>query len=401
MLVSRRGLFSTLQMRGSEAFSGALIAARGREALVGEAGVAHPFEPPVVPPPEPGFIRLKSNENPLGPGQSALQALSGQLDQAGRYPFNSRQSSSGLRELIAKRFHAEPENVVLGAGSSEILRNAVRAFTSPERPLVTADPSFENPVNTAKLIGTPIRAIPVDREFRLDLDAMAKAARGAGLVFLCNPNNPTGTVHSARTVESFVSRVRRDSPGTAILIDEAYHEYVTARSYRTGVDLAMKLPGVFVSRTFSKAFGMAGLRVGYAVGQKETIRKLSRHKLNYNVNVLAIAAATNLFNDAAHLAKEKVRNTQARQFTLDFFESAGYQATDSQTNFIFVNTGRSAKEFREACQEHKVEVGRDFPPFENTHSRISIGTMEEMRQAVKAFQEVLGPPVTDTGQSGK
>ncbi|MEE8585749.1 MAG: aminotransferase class I/II-fold pyridoxal phosphate-dependent enzyme [Acidobacteriota bacterium] len=401
MLVSRRGLFSSLQARGSGALSGALIAARGREALVGEASAAHPFEPPIVAPPEPGVIRLKSNENPLGPGQAALQALIGQLDQAGRYPFNSRQSSSGLRELIAKKFHAEPENVVLGAGSSEILRNAVRDFTSPERPLVTADPSFENPVKTAQLIGTPIRAVPVDRDFRLDLEAMAKAAQGAGLVFLCNPNNPTGTVHSARAVAAFVSRVQKDSPATAILIDEAYHEYVTARSYRTAVDLALKLPGVFVSRTFSKAFGMAGLRVGYAVGQKETIHKLSRHKLNYDVNVLAIAAATSSLNDAARLAKEKVRNTQARQVTLDYFESAGYQATDSQANFIFVNTGRSATEFREACEKRKVEVGRDFPPFEKTHSRISIGTMDEMRQAVEVFQEVLGPPLTDSGQSGK
>ncbi len=373
-----------------------LISARGREALVGKARTFREMEPEVVPAPEPDEVRISSNENPLGPGPVAIRALFGETDQVKRYPFNSRRSTAGFQELLAEEFHAESDNIVLGAGSSEILRNAVRAFTSPGRPLVTADPSFENPVDTAKLIGSPIVSVPVDRTFGLDLDSMERAAQGAGLVFLCNPNNPTGTVHSYGAVERFVSRLRQFSPGTAILIDEAYHEYVTSRSYRTGIPLALSQPGVFVSRTFSKAFGMAGLRVGYALGQKATIAKLAGYKLNINMNVLGLAAASAAFNDAAHLASEKARNLGVRKFVLSFFESAGFATTNSQTNFIFVDIGRSAKAFREACAKHQVIVGRDFPPFEETHARISLGTMQEMRRAVEVFQTVLNiAPATD------
>ncbi len=367
-----------------------LISARGREALAAEARAFSEMEPEFVPPPDAAEIRISSNENPLGPGPVAVQALMGEFDQAGRYPFNSRKSSGGFQELLAKEFHTETGNIVIGAGSSEILRNSVRAFTSADRPLVTADPSFENPVDTAKLIGSAIEAVAVDREFGLDLEAMERAAKGAGLVFLCNPNNPTGTVHSYSAVERFVSNVRQFSPNTAILVDEAYHEYVTNRRYATAVPLALSRPLVFVSRTFSKAFGMAGLRVGYAIGQKKTIARLAGYKLNLNVNVLALAAAWAAFNDAAHLAAEKERNLDVRRFTLDFFKSAGLEATQSQTNFVFVNIGRTAKAFREACKKHNVIVGRDFPPFEKQHARISIGTMEEMQRATQVFQSVLG-----------
>ncbi len=396
MSASRRGFLRSFA--SVPALSPELITARGREALAAE----HPFlEPPFVPPPEAEEIRISSNENPLGPGNAAIEALLGEFDQISRYPFGSRKSSGMLREQLAKEFRAEPENVVMGAGSSEILRNAVRAFTSPDRPLVTADPSFENPVDTANLLGHPIESIPVDREFRLDLDEMAKASRGAGLVFLCNPNNPTGTVHSYRAVESFVERVQSDSPQTVILIDEAYHEYVTSRGYRTSAPLALARPGVFISRTFSKAYGMAGLRIGYAIGQPQTIRRLSRHKLNYNVNVLGVAAASKAFSDLAHLASEKDRNSEVKKFTTEFFESKGHSAADSETNFIFVNIGRPAKEFREACEKHNVRVGRDFPPFENTHARISLGTMDEMRRAVEVFETVLSMPAGSPVEEGR
>ncbi|MFQ5738898.1 MAG: pyridoxal phosphate-dependent aminotransferase [Acidobacteriota bacterium] len=401
MSVSRRGFFTTLSTPLQTVPTATLIAARGREAMASEATEAHLMEPRFVPPPAAGEIRLKSNENPLGPGKVAVEAIRTAFNQAGRYPFNARKSSSGLKEMLAKEFHAKPENIVLGAGSSEILRIAVRAFTSPQRPLVTADPSFENPVKTAELIGSPVKAVSVDREFRLDLDEMARASNGAGLVFLCNPNNPTATVHSFRAVAEFVSRLQRDSPQTAILIDEAYHDYVSAPRYRTAMRLAINRPGVFVSRTFSKAYGMAGLRVGYAVGQPETVRKLAGYKLNYDVNVLGIAAAMAAFNDRGHIAREKDRNTGVRDFTVGFFESVGLKATDGQTNFIFVNIGRPASEFREACQKYKVEVGRDFPPFEKTHTRISLGTMNEMERAVKVFQKVLAATTTHTSEPGR
>ena len=396
MSLTRRAFMSTLGLEEHGALSIPLIAARGREALA----ATEPRSPAIPPPPDLDEIRISSNENPLGPGPSAIRSLRGALDQTRLYPMNARISDSALRERLAKKFGVKSENIVLAAGSSEILRNAVRAFTGPNEPLVTGSCSFENPVKTAERFGRPVKAIPLTPELALDLDKMAGAAIGAGLVFLCNPNNPTATVHSANAVKDFVKFVTRESPYTHILIDEAYHDYVTDPSYETSAELATRYRNVFVSRTFSKAYGMAGLRLGYAVGGKGTVDKLRALKLTVDTNILGMAAAMGGLDDDAHIEKEVARNTAARKYTLDFFRRAGYQATDSQTNFIFVNLGRPAKEFRKACEKYKVNVGRDFPPFEKTHARISIGTMEEMRRATEVFQQVLGPSATDYSGQG-
>jgi len=388
MSLSRRAFMRTGGI-GRSPVSSALVAARGREAAEAEA----PFSllaPTVVVPPDLGEVRINSNENPLGPGKKAVEALMAEFGQTGRYPFNSRLTESALAKAIGERFKAKPENVVLGAGSGEILRNAVRAYTSARRPLVTAMPSFEAPSRTAEQIGTPVRAIPVDSKMRIDLDQMAEASKGAGLVFLCNPNNPTSTVHSAKAIEETVRRIRQSSPDAVILIDEAYHDYVTDPSYATAVPLALEHHNVFVARTFSKAYGMAGLRLGYAIGQAATLADLARYKLPYNANVLAIGAAMASIEDDPYITSERERNTKVRQYTLDFFKKAGFEGADSQTNFIFVNLKRPAKEVREACAKMRILIGRDFPPFEKTHMRISMGTMEEMERATQVFSQVLG-----------
>src|SRR5207249_3272543 len=143
----------------------------------------------------------------------------------------------------------------------------------------------------------------------LDLDKMAEAARGAGLIYICNPNNPTSTVQSAKAVADFVSRVRRESPETAVLIDEAYHDYVTDPGYASALPLALEQPNVFVTRTLSKAYGMAGLRIGYAVGQAPTIEKLARWAMTFNQNTLGVAAGIAGLEDAAHIEAERARNT--------------------------------------------------------------------------------------------
>jgi histidinol-phosphate aminotransferase len=279
--------------------------------------------------------------------------------------------------------------VVLGVGSQELLRNAVRVFCSPSKALVTGAPSYENCPGEAKKLNYPIKDVPVDKSLKLDLGAMAAAAKGAGLVFLNNPNNPTATVHSAKDIEAFVNEVRKTSPDTAILIDEAYCDYVTDPSFATAFPLALNTPNVFVTRTFSKAYGMAGVRIGYAVGQPETIKQLAAYKMPYNVNTFGVAAAITSLNDPQHIKEEAARNTQVKNFTTKALMDLGAKPTDSQTNFIFVNIGRTAKSFRDACAQSGVLVGRDFPPFENTHARISIGTMEEMQKAVEVFRNVL------------
>ena len=368
---------------------GLAIAARGREALEAEQASAG-----VPRPDEPGAIRIDSNENPLGPGPHAVEALMAGFDEAGRYPTNARPSMAELRETIAQKLGVKSEHTVLGAGSGEILRNAVRAFTSATRPLVTASPSFETPERLAEKIGSPVTRVPVDRAGRLDLDGMAAAARGAGLVFFCNPNNPTATVHGSKAVADFVARVRRESPDTAILIDEAYHDYVTDRSYTTALAIAMAEPNVFITRTFSKAYGMAGLRIGYAAGQVSTMAALGRWTLTFNQNAPGVAAAMASLATPDYIANERTRNTGVRDFTMNFFKAAGFMATDSQANFVFVNTGRPAADFRAACRQQKVLVGRPFPPLDKTWARISLGTMDEMTRSIEAFRKVLG--VSDT-----
>jgi histidinol-phosphate aminotransferase len=296
-----------------------------------------------------------------------------------------------LVEAIAAQNKVKPENVVLGAGSQEILKTAVWGFTSPARHLVTASPTFENATGTARRMGHPVIEIKVDSQFRLDLEGMLTTVRGAGLVFVNNPNNPTATVHSAKTIADFVERVRRISPDTVVLIDEAYHEYVTDPAYETAIPLAMATPNVFVARTFSKAFGMAGMRIGYAIGQTDTIKPLARLGMPYNISVLGVAAAVAAIGDQKHMDAERARNTEVRTFTQKTLEDLGCKCTASQANFLFVDVGRPASEFRAGCAAQGIGVGRDFPPFEGSHARISLGTMAEMQKAAAVFRDVLRP----------
>jgi histidinol-phosphate aminotransferase len=421
MPVSRRGFFRIVGADERSAMS-ALLSARGHEAYLAQAqqgqaqtggrqggagrgggrggaqGAGRQGRP--APPEGVEEIRISSNENPLGPGKTVLDAILGEFPEAGRYPFNSTPNEGKLVETIAALHKAKPENVVMGAGSQEILKTSIRAFTSPFRPLVTGAPTFENCTGLCRRLGHPVHEVKVDSQFRINLEEMLTTVRGAGMVFLNNPNNPTATVHAAKTVQNFVERVRRISPDTVILIDEAYHEYVTDPNYQTAIPLALSTPNVFVVRTFSKAFGMAGMRIGYAIGEADTIKPLARLKMPYNISVFGIAAAMAALNDPKHIEQERARNTQVRTFTTKVFEELGCKATDSNCNFIFVDVGRPAREFRDACANQWVAVGRDFPPFEHSHVRVSIGTMAEMQRATTVFREVLRP-VPPAGGGGR
>jgi len=416
MPVSRRGFFRIVGADERSAMS-ALLSARGLEAYGAQAqgqaqtggraggagrgggggqggrGGAQGAGRGERPAPPPGIdeIRISSNENPLGPGKTVLDAILGEFPEAGRYPFNSTPNETKLVETIASVNKAKPENVVVGAGSQEILKTSIRAFTSPFRPLVTGAPTFENCTGLCRRLGHPVHEVKVDSQFRINLEEMLTVVRGAGMVFLNNPNNPTATVHSAKAVQNFVERVRRISPDTVILIDEAYHDYVTDPNYQTAIPLALSTPNVFVARTFSKAYGMAGMRIGYAIGEADTIKPLARLKMPYNISVFGIAATIAALNDPKHIEQERARNTQVRAFTVKAFEELGCKATASEGNFIFVDIGRPAREFRDACANQWVSVGRDFPPFEHSHVRVSIGTMAEMQRATTVFREVLRP----------
>jgi histidinol-phosphate aminotransferase len=387
MALSRRSFVRTVGLGG---VSAAFIAARGREAFLA-AGLSDAEVQASLAARASATIKISSNENPRGPSPAALEAVRGRTTYAvGRYPDNIE----ALTDVIAKMYGAKPDNVWLGTGSGPELTAAARAFLSPSKHLVTGDPSYEAPVRDAKKIGATIKSIPLDRNLRLDLGAMAEASPGAGLIFVCNPNNPTSTVHPLSTIAAFVQRVKQATPHVGILIDEAYIDYSMDPPYPTSVSLALEYPGVFVMRTFSKAYGMAGLRLGYAIGQPQTLAALSEAWGMGSVNVLTAAAGIAALNDKAHMDRERLENKRVRDFTVSSFKEMGYEVAESQTNFVFVNIRRPAKEFREACAKEGVLVGRDFPPLEKTHARISIGTWEEMHTAVGVFRKVLAATST-------
>lgn len=388
MALSRRSFFRTAGGAGVGFLSSGLLTARGREASA-SAGDLRPLETIWQGGDARRAIHIDSNENAYGPGAAALDAARGVLGPvAGRYPSNERD----LQAAIAKYLGVEPKNVLIGTGSTEVIEASVLAFTSGSRHLVAPLPTWENPARKARAMRAAVKDIPVDGDLKLDVPAMTAAAAGAGLVFFCNPNNPTGTVHSRATVTKFVEDVLAASPRTTILLDEAYYDFVVDPSYGTGVPLAMKHPRVIVTRTFSKVHGMAGLRVGYAVGHPDTLKSIAAHKTG-DLNVLSAAAAAASIQDAAHLAKQRDQIRASLEATVKTFKDAGYRVTDSQANFVLADVKRPAREFREACARLGVHVGRDFPPLSNW-ARVSIGTADEMRAANEVFRKVLAATAT-------
>jgi histidinol-phosphate aminotransferase len=364
---------------GALSSAAVLVQARGREAWAEELPKVPAPLRPVTP------IRLDSNENPLGPPAEALRAMTDWYGEANRYPDLMYDP---LYEAIGRYVGAPKESILLGSGSGEILKVATETFASRANAVVVGGPTFETPERRAKSLEYKLTTVPVDTKLKLDLDAMAAACAGAGLVFLCNPNNPTGTVHGAADMKAAIATMLRAAPQVTILVDEAYHEYVDDPAYASLVPLALEDPRVIVSRTMSKAFGMAGLRMGYAIGNPKTLERMKPHMVGNNVNQLVGKAATVALGLHTHVEQERNRNAQARSWTMAWFSKAGYSVAPSAANFLMVDIGRDAKVFREQCRERGVEVGRPFPPL-LTHSRISIGTMEEMQQASEVFRAVL------------
>jgi histidinol-phosphate aminotransferase len=335
------------------------------------------------------MLRLSSNENLRGPSPKVIEVLRQHPSKnlgLGYPPPNQ----SAFTDTIAATYGAKPNNVIVSTGSGAILTAAVMAYCNSERALVSGDPSYGSPAGTAQRIKAPVKLIPVDSKLALDLEGMIRASIGAGLVFLCNPNNPTSSVASTAEVEQTVRTIKQRSPETGILIDEAYLEYATAPGSGTLVKLALELPGVFVSKTFSKAYGMAGMRMGYGIGQPETMMKVGRAWGLGDINELQAVAGIAALKDTAHMEWERQENKRVRDWTQGQFREMGFETPESQTNFIFVNIRRPAVEFRDACRERGVSVGRDFPPMEKSYARISLGTMEDMQKAMVVFRQVLG-----------
>jgi histidinol-phosphate aminotransferase len=390
--VSRRDFLATIGA-GSAAIGAAgagilslpVITGRGREAQA--QGVADRKADRRMAA-RPGMIRIDSNENPVGPGKRVYDAIRSHLDESNRYPVLAEDD---LIEAIARKHGVSADNVILGCGSGELLRAADHAFTRADAAYVSADPTFEAAGAFAKFLGAPVKLVPVDSRLGLDLGAMVSASRGAGLVYLCNPNNPTATVHSKSDVAAFIADVGRVSSETTVLVDEAYFEYVENPAFGTVIPLAVANPRVVVLRTFSKVHGLAGLRAGYAVGRPEVVAKMRSWTLGSNISQLTLVAASIAVADAANVAEEVRRNREVKAFTRKFFGDAGYAMSAGDANFMMVDIRRNAADFKTQAVRKGVAVGRQFAALPR-HSRITFGTMPEMRKAVAVFREILGSP---------
>jgi histidinol-phosphate aminotransferase len=330
-----------------------------------------------------GPLRLDSNENPYGPSPAARAAMERALADGGRYP-----STGALIAAIAAANGVAESNVLLTVGATEGLAIGARAFTGPDAPLVTAAPSYAAIATAAMQLGHPVIRVPIAADGSLDLGAMAARAKGAGLLYLCNPNNPTGTLVTGGALSDFVSRVERVSPATTIVVGEAYHEYIETPGYQSAVPLALESPRVVVNRTFSKLYGLAGMRLGYLIGQESTLKRVAAHRVPLGANVAAIAAAMTVLADEPERLRQRALNTAGRRDAERFFAGRGRRFYPAHANYLFVDIKRDVANFRAACERRGLLIGRPYPPAD-TWARITIGTPEEMRRALPIFEEVL------------
>lgn len=355
------------------------------------AGIASAALPPVSPAaaapllgmaaPEPDeVIRLSSNENPYGPSPAAFDAMRRAFDRVWRYPD---EAADELAADLARLHGLGSEQVLLGNGSSEILKLGAAAFTGPGRPVVMADPTFEAIGRYARAAGAEAIRIPLTADHRHDVAKMLEAARFAGLVYVCNPNNPTGTV--TPDLRGLLARLPAHA---AVLVDEAYHHYAEGDGYESVVPLVAEHPNLIVARTFSKIYGMAGLRCGYAVARPETLDRLRFHQAWDSLNLLALAAARAALADTAHLERSRRLNRETRDWTTAAMADRGCRSLPSQTNFLMFDLRRDVDPLIDALRQRRVHVGRRFPALPN-HLRVTVGTRPQMERFVAALAELL------------
>ncbi|HUE87960.1 MAG TPA: histidinol-phosphate transaminase [Vicinamibacterales bacterium] len=325
-------------------------------------------------------IRLSSNENPLGMPEASRRAVLDALAIGNRYP----QRRDELQAAVAAR-HGVGAEVVLGNGSTEVLQMVVQAM-GPGARLVLPDPTFEHVEQYARPFGIDIVKVPLRPDGSHDLDGMRAAARGgdASLVFVCNPNNPTGTLTSCDDVESWI---RAADERTWFLVDEAYFEYVEAPGYRSFIALALSRPGVVVSRTFSKVYGLAGLRVGYALAEPRTATRIEQFTLNTNINQLGIAAALAALEEPAFVGRSVQMNRDSRDLAVATLRELEIPHLPTHANFLMHRIRSDLRGYIAAMAERGIRVGRPFPPMLD-HNRVSFGLPEEMQAWAAALREL-------------
>jgi histidinol-phosphate aminotransferase len=333
-------------------------------------------ERPSVP---EGSVMLDSNENPLGPCAAAREAIAAITSQGGRYmnPLTDQ-----LAAQFAQSIGVTKEHVRIFAGSGEPLHYTVRAFTSPQASYVTADPGYEAGMYDARNGGTRIVKVPLTKTYAHDVKAMLAAAPDAGVFYVCTPNNPTGTLTDHSDVEYLVENKPKNS---IVLVDEAYIHFSDAPS---ALDLVKAGKDVIVLRSFSKIYGMAGLRCGIAIGRPDLVQKVEKYGGGNPMPVTAVVAASASLKEPQLVAERKRINEDVRATTFQWLDRKGYSYIPYVSNCFMLDTKRPAREVINAMAQQKVIIGRIWPVMP-TYTRITIGTHEEMERFQVAFQNVM------------
>jgi len=381
--VGRGAVLSVLDMN---TFS---ISRRRFAQLLGASAVAALARPPLAlarqqapSATKPFGVRLSANENPYGPSPKALKAMTETFGAACRYPD---EHTNLLIDKLAKLHNTDRDQILLGDGSSEILKLCAETFTGKDRgPLVAADPTFEAILKNAEASGAAVIKVPLTADFAHDLPNMLAAAE-RGLVYVCNPNNPTASITPRNELRDFIAKT---PPETMILVDEAYFHYADSPEYESVIPLIKAHPNLIVARTFSKIYGMAGLRCGYCVARPDVIEQMRRHQMWDSVNCMALAAATASLDDPDHVPNGQRLNSEAKHFTLLALDRMGYRSIPSQANFIMIDCRRPVAPLIKAMKERNVRVGRLFPALPN-HVRVTIGRKSEMEIFLSAFRETM------------
>ena len=366
MPISRRSFFRTI---GAGAAAGSVVPwtlERIAGALV--------IEPPRPQEPD-GFVHLESNENAYGPSEKTKEAIGAALSSANRYPYKLY---DGLTEKIAAIHRVSPEQIVLGCGSTEILRVSAQAFVGQGKALIQAAPTFEALGRYSQSVGARVVPVRLAHDYSHDLPAMLKLVNSSvALVYICNPNNPTGSLTPRQQIEEFIAKL---PPTTFVLIDEAYHHYAgESAAYASFLDRPVNDDRIVVTRTFSKVYGMAGLRLGYAIASKKTAQQLEKFLTMDSVNGIVAMAAQAALDDQTAMQASVKQNTDDRQEFYNQCHARMLKPIDSHANFVMMDTHRPTSDVIEHFRKNKVLIGRRFPPMDR-HIRISLGTPPDMQQ---------------------
>ena len=328
------------------------------------------------------IVRLSANENPYGPSPNALKAMTNSFGLSCRYPD---EHNNVLIDKVAKLNGVDHEQILLGDGSGEILKLCAETFTGKEHgTLIAADPTFEAILNNAKANGAEVIKVPLNSTFAHDLPKMHAAAK-SGLIYICNPNNPTASITPKDELRDFIAKTPRE---TMILVDEAYFHYADSPDYESVIPLVKEHPNLVVSRTFSKIYGMAGLRCGYCVAQKEAIDRMRSNQMWDSVNIMALAAASASLDDTDQVPNGQRLNSETKTFVISELQRMGHKTIPSQANFIMFDCKKPVVPLIKTLKERSVHVGRLFPALPN-HMRLTIGKKSEMEIFLETFRELM------------